>query len=127
MSTTSAFTVQHAAKRHRPRTLLRTDLDMKLQLDVVERAQKERRAEGDWKTYLETWDTQPAHERYLRCLLGESERHIRKNFAKDDPEYIFRLAALKRLAITIPKLMHDSKEDKYVIALKEIAQLRLFS
>lgn len=99
-------------------------MDMLIQFDAVLRDRQERKAEADWAMYLKTWETQSSHERFLHCLLAEAftfNQNLRSH-----PCYATRIANIRKLRRVVRDLMRDPEEDKYVDALREIAQHRLF-
>ena len=136
-SPSNVFTVSKAFKPcyHRPPTQATFRPDMKRQIQYLAAAKdaSDRTAAANWAVYLETWDTQPAHMNYLRCLLNAACRYqlnkgaeVCDNEAPASATYGRFLRRIAKLWRHVEEKMAGATEDQYVACLNDICSYRLF-
>ena len=126
--------------------MLRRDLNMKLQVDLIRDHRVQSRTASDWTAYETTRSATANHRIFLRCLLNESERQARANKVymnslapkpeassrcgkkKGLPPVLAKKRLRYRLALysaTCDEMLHEN-EDYYVRCLSFLAQQDLF-
>ena len=135
-SNVNVFTVSQASKpsyhRHRCRASFRPDMKRQVHFLAAAEDASDRIAAANWAVYLETWDTQPSHVRYLRCLLSAAFRYQTDRGA----ELFVAVAAsatyrrfrrkMMRLWYKVHEKMARGTADQYVECLNEICSHHLF-